>query len=123
MSSDEFGNIESIYIEVYIKPDEKDPPYIKFPTLGTFYCIYLCYTQCSTPQCLYIISVPGLVTLEVNSPLVATASRSLGFNFGLVSVLETTEHLMGYATHPAHKSVMELREKLCEETLVYDLEF
>ncbi|KAI1762143.1 stress responsive A/B barrel domain protein [Hypoxylon sp. FL1150] len=67
--------------------------------------------------------IPGLLSLEVNSPLALTAHRSLGFNLGVVSVLEKAEDLKGYATHPAHLKVQELREKLCGETLVYDLEF
>lgn len=46
--------------------------------------------------------VPGLKSLEMGPPLASTAQRAQGFNLGLLAVLESEEHLAGYATHPAH---------------------
>ncbi|KAI6081916.1 hypothetical protein F4821DRAFT_248352 [Hypoxylon rubiginosum] len=67
--------------------------------------------------------IPGLISLEVNSPLASTAHRSQGFHRGMVSILEKTEDLNGYIAHPSHLRVKEFGEKLCEEMIVYDLEF
>ncbi|KAI0883745.1 uncharacterized protein GGS22DRAFT_165990 [Annulohypoxylon maeteangense] len=66
--------------------------------------------------------VPGLTKVDIGPPLAVTAHRSNGFDMGVVAVLGKQEDLAGYATHPAHMYAHELREQLCEETLVYDLE-
>ncbi|KAF9882831.1 hypothetical protein FE257_005104 [Aspergillus nanangensis] len=67
--------------------------------------------------------IPGLISLKANTPLPICVPRAKGFNMGLVAVLETPEHVEGYAVHPAHQEVHKLREELCEETLAYDMEF
>ncbi|KAI1212606.1 uncharacterized protein F4807DRAFT_457404 [Annulohypoxylon truncatum] len=67
--------------------------------------------------------VPGLTKIDVGPPLPITADRSKGFDMAVVGVLEKKEDITVYATHPAHMRAHELREQLCEETLVYDLEF
>lgn len=46
--------------------------------------------------------VPGLLSLNANSPLPISVPRAKGFDYGLVAVLESPEHVKGYATHPAH---------------------
>ncbi|PYI01437.1 hypothetical protein BO78DRAFT_401270, partial [Aspergillus sclerotiicarbonarius CBS 121057] len=67
--------------------------------------------------------IPGLRELHINPPLAMTASRAKGFDMGLVAILEKPEDLQVYATHPDHLKVQELREKLCDDALAYDLEF
>ncbi|KAL1988905.1 hypothetical protein VTN96DRAFT_6894 [Rasamsonia emersonii] len=67
--------------------------------------------------------IPGLTSLHTNPPLPISVPRAKGFDMGLVAVLESPEHLAGYATHPAHLEVHKIREELCEDTLAYDLEF
>ncbi|PYH47837.1 Dabb family protein [Aspergillus saccharolyticus JOP 1030-1] len=67
--------------------------------------------------------VPGLRQLKAGTPLAATAARAKGFDMGLVAILEKPDDLPTYAAHPAHLEVQKLREELCEDTLVYDLEF
>lgn len=46
--------------------------------------------------------IPGLITLSANPPVPFSAFRSKGFDMGIVAVLESSEHLVSYATHPAH---------------------
>jgi hypothetical protein len=46
--------------------------------------------------------IPGLVRMEVNTPLPSTASRGKGFNMGLVAILEKADDVKVYAEHPAH---------------------
>ncbi|OTB17019.1 hypothetical protein K445DRAFT_316530 [Daldinia sp. EC12] len=71
-----------------------------------------------------VSQVPGLLKLDMNSPLPNTAYRSQGYNMGIVAVLEKAEDLPGYTTHPAHSRVHELRSEVCEgESLAFDLEF
>ncbi|KAJ5937830.1 Dimeric alpha-beta barrel [Penicillium verhagenii] len=67
--------------------------------------------------------IPGLVSLEANTPLPICMPRAKGFNMGLVAVLEKKEQIAEYAVHPAHMEVHKMREELCDDTLAYDLEF
>ncbi|KAI0835424.1 hypothetical protein F5Y06DRAFT_276243 [Hypoxylon sp. FL0890] len=67
--------------------------------------------------------VPGLLKVNIGPPVAATAHRSKGFDMALVAILEKPEDLTGYATHPAHLHAQDLREQICDDTLVYDLEF
>ncbi|KAJ5753025.1 hypothetical protein N7520_009942 [Penicillium odoratum] len=67
--------------------------------------------------------IPGLVSLEANTPLPICVPRAKGFDMGLVAVLEKKENVAEYAVHPAHLEVSKWREELCEDTLAYDLEF
>ena len=46
--------------------------------------------------------VPGLRSLEANTPHPSTAHRGQGFNMGLVAVLEKADDIKVYAEHPAH---------------------
>lgn len=46
--------------------------------------------------------VPGLLSLNSNPPLPMSVPRAKGFDYGLVAVLESPEHVKGYASHPAH---------------------
>lgn len=46
--------------------------------------------------------IPGLITLSANPPVPSSAFSSKGFDMGIVAVLESPEHLVSYATHPAH---------------------
>ncbi|OJJ35236.1 hypothetical protein ASPWEDRAFT_40414 [Aspergillus wentii DTO 134E9] len=46
--------------------------------------------------------IPGLISLKTNPPLPISVPRAKGFDMGLVAVLESPEHVAGYATHPAH---------------------
>ncbi|KAI2634814.1 hypothetical protein GGS26DRAFT_551406 [Hypomontagnella submonticulosa] len=70
-----------------------------------------------------VTQVPGLLKVDVNSPLLATKHRAQGYDMGLVAILEKAEDLTVYATHPAHLHAHELREQICEDALAYDLEF
>ncbi|CAK1361861.1 hypothetical protein CB0940_02811 [Cercospora beticola] len=67
--------------------------------------------------------VPGLVKFDFGPPLASTAHRALGYDLGLVSTLEKPEDVAIYAQHPAHLAVHHVREKICDHTLAYDLEF
>ncbi|KAJ9297290.1 hypothetical protein DTO271G3_4583 [Paecilomyces variotii] len=67
--------------------------------------------------------IPGLISLHAGSPLPISVPRAKGFDMGLVAVLESPEHVAGYAEHPAHLEVHKIREELCEDTLAYDLDF
>ncbi|KAJ5902115.1 hypothetical protein N7495_002643 [Penicillium taxi] len=68
-------------------------------------------------------TVPGLVSLQANTPLPICLPRAKGFDMGLVAVLEKPEDIATYAVHPAHLEVSKVREELCEDTLAYDMEF
>jgi hypothetical protein len=46
--------------------------------------------------------IPGLRKVETNTPLTSTAHRGIGFNMGLVAVLEKEDDVRVYAEHPAH---------------------
>lgn len=46
--------------------------------------------------------IPGLVSMQTNPPLPISVPRAKGFDMGLVAVLESAEHVKGYAEHPAH---------------------
>ncbi|KAK5679934.1 hypothetical protein LTS10_007882 [Elasticomyces elasticus] len=46
--------------------------------------------------------IPGLIKLEANTPLPATASRGNGYNMALVATLERPEDVKVYAEHPEH---------------------
>lgn len=46
--------------------------------------------------------IPGLLKLEANTPLAATAHRSQGYEVGLISVMEKQGDLKVYAEHPVH---------------------
>ncbi|KAI8957734.1 hypothetical protein F5Y11DRAFT_352217 [Daldinia sp. FL1419] len=74
-----------------------------------------------------VSQIPGLLRIDVNSPLPDTAYRSKGYNMGVVAVLEKAEDIKGYITHLAHQAVHKLRMEICEpgeeSTLAYDLEF
>ncbi|KAI0897249.1 hypothetical protein F4806DRAFT_461440 [Annulohypoxylon nitens] len=67
--------------------------------------------------------VPGLTKVDIGPPLPVSVPRGQGYNMALVSVLGKQEDLPVYAAHPAHLRAHELREQLCEDTLVYDMEF
>ncbi|KAL2000380.1 hypothetical protein VTN02DRAFT_3190 [Thermoascus thermophilus] len=67
--------------------------------------------------------IPGLISLHVDAPLPISVPRAKGFDMGLVAVLESPDHVAGYATHPVHLEVHKMREELCEDMLAYDLEF
>ena len=86
--------------------------------------------------------------MEANGPLPISVPRANGFDMGIVAVLEKPEVVASYAVHPAHLGydrllrdkcrrmphfsrrsanylyrVHKLREKLCDDTVAYDLEF
>lgn len=65
----------------------------------------------------------GLVKFDFGPPLASTAHRALGYDLGLISILEKPEDVAVYAQHPAHLNVHHVREKICDHTLAYDLEF
>ncbi|KAJ5677119.1 Dimeric alpha-beta barrel [Penicillium maclennaniae] len=67
--------------------------------------------------------IPGLVSLQAGQPLSICIPRAQGYDMGLVAVLEKAEDVASYAVHPAHLEVHKMREELCDDTLVYDLEF
>ncbi|KAL6251328.1 hypothetical protein RBB50_001536 [Rhinocladiella similis] len=67
--------------------------------------------------------IPGLLKLESNTPHPSTAHRGQGFNMGLVATLEKADDIKVYADHPAHLEVQDIRLKLCDDTLAYDLEY
>jgi len=67
--------------------------------------------------------IPGLLEFHSNPPLTMTAHRALGYDMGIVVVLETAKDLEVFGPHPAHQLVHELRVKLCDESLAYDMEF
>ncbi|KAL7906618.1 hypothetical protein GGI35DRAFT_458511 [Trichoderma velutinum] len=67
--------------------------------------------------------IPGLISLSANPPVPLSASRSKGFDMGIVAVLESSEYLGSYSAHPAHLAIHKMREDICEDTLAYDLEF
>ena len=46
--------------------------------------------------------VPGLKSFHLGPPLASTAHRAQGFDLGLITVLDTEEQLLAYATHPSH---------------------
>ncbi|KAI0007417.1 hypothetical protein F4779DRAFT_514865 [Xylariaceae sp. FL0662B] len=67
--------------------------------------------------------IPGLLKIDINRPLPATAHRSKGYDVGVVAILEKPEDVAVYASHPAHLEVHEIRQRLCDDSLAYDLEF
>lgn len=46
--------------------------------------------------------IPGLIRVDLNPPHPSTAHRSLGYDMGLVAILDKPETLKVYAEHPAH---------------------
>ncbi|KAE8446580.1 hypothetical protein EG329_011773 [Mollisiaceae sp. DMI_Dod_QoI] len=66
--------------------------------------------------------VPGLQRIDLGPPHPSTAHRSLGFDMGLVAVLDKPETIKIYAEHPEHQKVHKFRDQICSETLAYDLE-
>ncbi|KAK7751053.1 hypothetical protein SLS62_007039 [Diatrype stigma] len=46
--------------------------------------------------------VPGLLKIDIGSPLPITAARSKGFDMGVVAILEKPTDIEVYAKHPAH---------------------
>jgi hypothetical protein len=46
--------------------------------------------------------VPGLRSFHLGPPLASTAHRAQGYDMGLVTLLDTEEQVLAYATHPAH---------------------
>ncbi|KAL2203786.1 hypothetical protein CC79DRAFT_1400062 [Sarocladium strictum] len=66
--------------------------------------------------------VPGLRSFHLGPPLASTAHRAQDFDMGLVTILDTEEQVLGYATHPAHLVLHNIRVGICTETLAYDLE-
>ncbi|KAI1392427.1 uncharacterized protein F4822DRAFT_391021 [Hypoxylon trugodes] len=68
-------------------------------------------------------TVPGVLKVDVNSPLAATANRANGYGLGIVAVLGSLEDLDVWAAHPAHLKAGELRDQLFEGSMSYDLEF
>jgi hypothetical protein len=46
--------------------------------------------------------IPGLLKISLGPPHASTAHRAMGFDMGLVAVLEDEKALSGYAAHPAH---------------------
>ncbi|KAH8176575.1 stress responsive a/B barrel domain-containing protein [Sarocladium implicatum] len=66
--------------------------------------------------------VPGLRSFHLGPPLASTAHRAQGYDMGLVTVLDTEEQVLAYATHPAHLVLHNIRIEVCTETLAYDLE-
>ncbi|KIV78784.1 hypothetical protein PV11_06394 [Exophiala sideris] len=67
--------------------------------------------------------VPGLRKLEANTPHISTAHRGQGFNMGIVAILDKGEDIKVYAEHPAHLEVQDIRMKICDDALAYDLEY
>jgi len=67
--------------------------------------------------------IPGLQRIDIGPPHSSTAHRTLGYDMGLVAVLDKPETIKVYAEHPEHLKVHKLRGDLCTETLAYDLEF
>jgi hypothetical protein len=54
--------------------------------------------------------------------LASTAHRAQGFDMGVMAVLDTEQNVLDYASHPAHLVVHKIREALCTDTLVYDMQ-
>lgn len=52
--------------------------------------------------------IPGLISLKANQPLPICVPRAKGFDMGLVAVLESPQHVEGYAVHPAHLEYVSL---------------
>jgi hypothetical protein len=46
--------------------------------------------------------VQGLIRLDFNTPLPASAHRAQGHDIGLVAILDKPETLTPYAEHPEH---------------------
>ncbi|KAJ9602730.1 hypothetical protein H2200_012924 [Cladophialophora chaetospira] len=67
--------------------------------------------------------IPGLRYVDIGNPLASTAFRAKGFDLALVAILERPEDAPIYAEHPKHvKIVEELRPKLFDEVVVFDLQ-
>jgi hypothetical protein len=49
------------------------------------------------------MGVQGLLKWNANPPLPVTAHRALGYDMGLVAILEKLEHVVTYGEHPAHQ--------------------
>ncbi|KAL4865133.1 hypothetical protein BDV12DRAFT_200416 [Aspergillus spectabilis] len=69
--------------------------------------------------------VPGLIELQAGSPLEFTAHMAKGFDMGVVVLVDYTESLATFFTHPSHDEVHELYLEVCEDgsTVGYDIEF
>ncbi|KAL3458181.1 hypothetical protein BJX64DRAFT_292442 [Aspergillus heterothallicus] len=69
--------------------------------------------------------VPGLLDLQAAPPVDFTAHMSKGFDMGVVALVDYTESLATFFTHPSHTEVHELYLEVCEDgsTLAYDIEF
>lgn len=50
-----------------------------------------------------MLTLTGLKSVDIGSPLPATAEKAKGFNLSLVAVLEKPEDALVYAEHPAHE--------------------
>jgi hypothetical protein len=85
--------------------------------------------------------IPGLISWDAGLPLAATAARAKGYDMGVVLVLENEAQFASFARHPAHHEyvlcclqgvgadrltgarVHNMRQTLCEDTLVFDFNF
>ncbi|KAL4917416.1 hypothetical protein BDW62DRAFT_201848 [Aspergillus aurantiobrunneus] len=69
--------------------------------------------------------VPGLIDLQAGRPLDFTAHMAKGFDMGVVVLVDYTESLATFFTHPSHDEVHELYQEVCEDgsTIGYDIEF
>ena len=47
--------------------------------------------------------IPGLKSFHLGPPLTSTAHRARGYDMGLITVLDTEEQVLAYASHPAHQ--------------------
>ncbi|OQU96747.1 hypothetical protein CLAIMM_02782 [Cladophialophora immunda] len=64
---------------------------------------------------------PGVTPAQLSAW--GAAAKAMGFNCGIVAILDKAEDVKVYAEHPAHLEVHKFREELCDDTLAYDLEF
>jgi hypothetical protein len=54
--------------------------------------------------------------------LASTAHRAQGFDMGILGVLDNEQSVLDYASHPAHLVDHKIREALCTDTLVFDMQ-
>ncbi|KAF2093862.1 stress responsive A/B barrel domain protein [Rhizodiscina lignyota] len=66
-------------------------------------------------------NVPGLLAIEVGPP--TDMERTKGFDMGVFLTLSAAEDLDGFAKHPEHLRMHEIRTALSEDTLAFNLSF
>ena len=79
------------------------------------------YTKQFKGYRLLLTQISGLQSFNMGPVLGSTAHRAQGYDYGIMTVMDTEADVLAYAPHPAHQKVHKIREALCTETIVFDM--